>query len=287
MSGGKRIALLLHERDRDHRPRYLVQRLADFWREDGHEVVELCGAARSEPADVAILHVNLSVVPQPYLDLAARFPVTLNVRARDIRKSSTSRNLLRPGDAWQGPVIVKSDLNFGGRPERRLEPRLLDRLAPDGTRRRRAAVAAGLASPIATPRDYRVFERLDDVPRRLRRRRDLVVERFLPECEDGLYHTRMYQFLGDHERCARIGSPSPILKAGTAGTTEWVEPHPEARAWRAALGLDYGKIDYVVHEGTPVLLDANKTTGLATYGDPDELVAARRHQAEGLYSYFA
>jgi hypothetical protein len=51
--------------------------------------------------------------------------------------------------------------------------------------------------------------------------------------------------------------------------------------------MDYGKLDYVVHLGEPVLLDVNKTTGASRHLQDDELRAMRRHQAEGLYSYFA
>ena len=56
---------------------------------------------------------------------------------------------------------------------------------------------------------------------------------------------------------------------------------------RQELGFDYGKFDYVVHDGRPVLLDANKTTGAAGLPLTPELVAARRYRAEGLYSFFA
>ena len=37
----------------------------------------------------------------------------------------------------------------------------------------------------------------------------------------------------------------------------------ELRALRRQLGFDYGKFDFVMHEGRAVLLDANKTPGRA------------------------
>jgi hypothetical protein len=36
---------------------------------------------------------------------------------------------------------------------------------------------------------------------------------------------------------------------------------------REALGFDYGKFDYVEHDGEPILLDANKTPTFR--GDPE------------------
>jgi hypothetical protein len=42
---------------------------------------------------------------------------------------------------------------------------------------------------------------------------------------------------------------------------ERVEVHPEIPELAKRMGFDFGKFDYVMHEGKPVLLDANKTPG--------------------------
>lgn len=276
---GMRIAILFHELERDLDPRsYLVGHFSELWRQDGLEVIHLYGIERFAPADLVLVHVDLSVVPEPYLEFAARYPIVLNGRVRDIRKSVTSRYLVRPGDGWAGPVIVKTDLNCGGLPEFRAS------LA--GWRRLRPARAVALRRHGASDR-YRLFDRLDAVPAALLERPDLVVERFLPDVEDGTYYTQMYLFLGDGERCARLGSPDPVFKADTSTSAEEVEPHPAPRAWREELGLDYGKIDYIVRDGEAILLDANKTTGSSTYVEPGRLQAERRRQADGIYAYFA
>ncbi len=124
----KRIAVLFHRREpRENISSYIVDHLARFWREDGHEVTYVFGTRQFVPADLVFVHVNLSVVPDEYLQFAARYPVAVNGRIRDIRKSSISRNLLRPDDAWSGPVIVKSDLNYAGIPERMLRESWLQR----------------------------------------------------------------------------------------------------------------------------------------------------------------
>jgi hypothetical protein len=84
------------------------------------------------PADILLIHVDLSVVPDEYLEFASRYPIALNKAAKDIRKSLISLNLVRAGDSYSGKVIVKTDLNYGGSPERimRRNPSLWRRLSP-------------------------------------------------------------------------------------------------------------------------------------------------------------
>jgi hypothetical protein len=67
---------------------------------------------------------------------------------------------------------------------------------------------------------------------------------------------------------------------------EQIEPHPDVLAWREELQIDYGKLDFVVHDGQVVLLDVNKTTGASRHMPDEALRQMRRHFAEGLYSYF-
>jgi hypothetical protein len=290
-----RIVVLFHEGDRHlSTSRYIVHHLATYWREDGHDVQFAFGLSATPPADLVLVHVNLSVVPDDYLALAARYPLALNTGIRDIRKSRVSENLVRPGDAWTGPVIVKSNLNYGGRPEIDLNRSWLERrFARIG--RLRDSLRRGLGRPprIDSPNAYEIYERLDAVPDYRLGDESLVVERFLPEIEGDLYFTRVYQVLGDRWSCTRMGSRSPIVKANESVLVETVEPPPEAKMWRERLGMDYGKLDYVVHDGRPVLLDANKTIGASLYagargGVSEAEIANRRRQlAQGLYWYFS
>jgi hypothetical protein len=134
---------------------------------------------------------------------------------------------------------------------------------------------------------YRVFDSVADVPDSIFERRDVVVERFLPEYENGLFHVRMYQALGDRWSCTRIASPEPLLKAFISVEAEEIEPSLEVETWRKRFRLDYGKLDYLVHEGQAVLIDVNKTTGASQSMADAPLEAMRRRLAEGLYSYFA
>lgn len=284
----RRIAVLFHRNDRrlDLR-RYAVTHLAGFWKEDGHHVEFIFGPGRRAEADLVLVHVNLSVVPDAYLEYAARFPVALNGRVRDVRKSVVSRNLVRPGDGWQGPVIVKSDLNYGGEPELALGGWWPRRGTPHGRLvravRRRLHMRDRRMRETA---DYRVFDSIDRVPPEWLGARDVVVERFVPEREGDLYVVRNYLFLGSAHTCERRLSPSPVVNSRSAVRTDQVAPDPEIVALREQMGFDYGKFDYVRVDGRVVLLDANKTVGSAVDVDEDVQRAARRERARGLYAYF-
>ncbi len=115
MRSRKRIAILFHanERSVDLR-KYVIANLADIWRKSGLQVVMLFGTKKYVPADLAIVHVNLSVVPEDYLAFARRYPAVVNGHVRDIRKSAISQNLLLPDSPYEGPVIVKTDLKLCG-----------------------------------------------------------------------------------------------------------------------------------------------------------------------------
>ena len=290
----RRIAVLFHREDRHYDPaRYIVHTLAECWREDGHDVAYLYGVDRFVPADLVLVHVNLSVVPDEYLEFAGRYPIALNHRIRDIRKRSISMQLVHAGDGWGGAVIVKTDLNYGGTPERVFKRTWLERKWRPARRVRRAMERMGNRDAIiADSFDYPIFDSIDDVPGEWLRRDGIVIEKFLPELEDGRYHVRAYQFLGDRWTCMRVSATSPVVKTTADARIEEVEPHPEVVAWRERLGMDYGKLDYVVCEGQVVLLDVNKTTGAArpsntsAYMQGEQLEHQRRYRAEGLYSYF-
>jgi hypothetical protein len=278
----KRIAILFHEHDRRRDlTRYAITFLAEYWRADGHEVIPVFGFKKFIPADLALLHVDQSLVPDEYLAFAQRYPIALNGMVKDIRKSTISRNLVSLDDPYDGPTILKSNLNYAGLPEREM-----DRVR-GSTLTQRIQKLLPIQSPsFNTPMNYRIFERARDIPRAYFKRRDLIIERFLPEMEQGLYHVRNYQFLGDRETWTRLASRYPIVNDITQVSQEDIEPHPEIVELRQNLGFDYGKFDYVTHDGKAVLLDANKTTGASAVRTP-ELEAMRRHRAGGIYSYFA
>jgi hypothetical protein len=112
------IGILFHEKNRKrHLSGYAITFLAEFWSQDGHRVHYLFGTRKFVPADLLLVHVDLSVVPDEYLEFAGRYPIALNSGVKDIRKSQISTNLVKQGDAYSGKVIVKTNLNFEGSPE--------------------------------------------------------------------------------------------------------------------------------------------------------------------------
>lgn len=284
----KRIAILLHKDDtKDILQSSLITYLAEFWREDGQEVLFLFGTEKFIPADILIVHVDLTIVPDSYLEFAKRYPIVLNGKVKDIRKSTISRNLLTQQDNWKGQVIVKSNQNCAGVPEllrsgyrgklKKLYHRYMKKLR--------------LQSLLRTPQhsnDYKVYESLANVPQYCFSHPNLVVEKFIPEREGEFYCVRTVSFLGNRKHCIRLKSRSPIVKGNTTEISEDIpDPHPDIEKIRQQLNFDYGKFDYVVLDGEVILLDANKTIGFSKHlRTIVPLQKTRRHRAEGLYYYF-
>ena len=57
--------------------------------------------------DVALMHHDLTVIPESYRALADRFPRVVNAATWDIRKSRYSGCLVARGDSWPGRVLIK------------------------------------------------------------------------------------------------------------------------------------------------------------------------------------
>ena len=260
MSDVARIAAITHEYDRfvEQRspgsPKESRFQLFGVLREmikRGHEVQVVVGPNADVSGDLAILHVDCSLVLQEYVALAERFTRTVNGRCLDITKRATSEALLAEGEDWSGPVIVKSNLNAKGFPE------VQHNMA-----------AKRLGQPVPHPDapvmlDYKVYESLDALPEMAWTNHHLVVEKFIPEpAEDG-FVVRNWLFLGAQGRCLRHVASSRLMNAESILRSEPIEVPEELRALREKLGFDFGKFDFVLHEGRAVLIDANKTPGTA------------------------
>jgi hypothetical protein len=83
----------------------------------------------------------------------------------------------------------------------------------------------------------------------------------LPErTGEGLYALRGWMFLGDKSYGYRLLSSHPLVKVGSMLAHEPLSDVPEElTALRAKLKFDFGKFDYVVHDGRAIVLDTNKT----------------------------
>lgn len=197
----------------------------------------------------------------------------LNGRVLDISKRIFSSQLLAAGDDWDGPVIVKSNLNHFGIPEEHgRRPALLAR-----TRLRLARLSWRLARALP-PGRYPVLPRLAAVPEWVWSEPELLVERFVPERDGGRYCLRGWMFFGSRSYSYRLFSTHPLVKSGSMIGYEFLEgPPPELLAIRAAHGFDFGKFDYVQVDGRTILLDANKTPTVTGDGESPRL----RDLAEG------
>ena len=172
----KRIAILFHKNEKNPRRKYLISYFADIWRKDGNEVIFLFGIKKFMPADLIIVHVDFSVVPDKYLEFAKRYPLVLNSKVNDIQKSTFSKQLVTNDDPHEGKVIVKSDLNYAGRPDHHLQLPRFSRMLPQfpfGWFRRKPYFNSSL--------DYQIFGHPRLVPRSYFKNFHLMVEKFLPE----------------------------------------------------------------------------------------------------------
>lgn len=267
------IAVLTGEHDHFHRRGFLLQRLFPHWIEAGHVVVVHVGPSEPPPADVAVLHVDLTVIPPEYERWLSMYPIVVNGATLDIGKRRVSRHLVRRGDGYEGPVIIKTNANSGALPEAQWE-----RLASEASGRPPRPVRH-------IPGRYPVLDSPSRVPFSVWDDEGLVVERFLPERDGDGYVLRVYTFLGDYERCSRVTHPSPIVKGAGSTKRVLVPVPPEIRAERRRLGFDYGKLDFVLHEGAAVLFDANRTPTMPG-GDLGEAVSAEdRALAAGIESF--
>lgn len=255
-----RIVVLVRPEDSFGTTPYMLKALIEVWQSQGREVLIHAGTSGAPTADLAILHVDLTVTPEPYLALSRTYPRALNARVVDISKERISRALVRRGDGYAGPVIVKTNANAAGLMEAKSAMKAggWRRVAQSVRRRLPWWLRAELA-------DYPNFATATEVPRAVWFNRDLVVERFQPEREGEFYCLRTWVFFGDRETHAISYAPCPVVKASRVVRREELgEVPPELREMRLQLGFDYGKFDYVVVEGRIVLYDVNRTPGGAT-----------------------
>ncbi|HEY9778467.1 MAG TPA: hypothetical protein V6C81_32210 [Planktothrix sp.] len=277
------IAIIAHEHDEFVERQFYLRELARAWQDNGLDVGMYIRPSTKARADIAILHVNLTLVPPEYAEFAQSFPITLNVRTTDISKRTISANILQRDSNYDGPVIVKGNENYGGTPEMRLE----------GLLEKAAVAALPHRSPQATHKrlstyDYYVVDALDKVSEDVWANPYLVVEKFLPEREGDAYVMRTWHFLGDAGFHTKLYGHSPIIKSKACFKREPIpEPPPdELLEARQKLGFDYGKFDYAIHDGKFVLYDVNRTPtlgGIAPELIKDNLGILQR----GIYKYLS
>jgi hypothetical protein len=241
------ILVLTHPSDLFRQRHFMVTGLFEHWIAADHRVHVHEGATGLPDADVALLHVDTTVVPEAYRAALRRYPVVINGATGDIGKRRFSQQLVGADEAYAGAVIVKTNANAGAVPEW-----LHQEVERQAGRPMGPAIRPMLSR-------YPIFASASEVPEAMRRDPDLVVERFLPEQDERGYYMRHWVFFGRHERCNRVLGTHPVVKAADIVERVPVPVPDEIREWRRRLGFDYGKFDFVIHEGKPVLLDVNRT----------------------------
>lgn len=249
--------VIVHERDPVDPPRYFLDDMVARWRSDGMQVVVHRGPDPRVESSLALLHVDLTRTPAAYAEAARRYPRVINGAVLDISKRRVSDGIVSAVDHATGPVIVKTDQNCEGWPElhRELAPRSPLRLVRTARNR--------LPWPYRSHAigEYKIFESAAEVPAVVWRNRHLVVERFRPErADDGSYCLRTWMFLGDRQTHSLSYATGPVVKSHNVVRREVLGEVPsELQELRRLLGFDFGKFDYVVVDGEPVLYDANRT----------------------------
>ncbi len=252
----KRLAIL-HSRTAARGGRHhMVSLIAEDLAAQGIEVVHLYDTRNYVPADALFVHVDLSRVPARVQHFAERYPLHINAAARDIRKRTFADGLLSKGDSYDAPVIVKSDLNYGGIPEYEAQS-----LATRALAKTFRLITRSPSVRILSKEDYQIFLSLEDVPEGYFGPGNVVQKMFL-EKDGGKNVLREYMFLGSlhYENIER--SDTEIITEDEHVSCLPFTPHPRLIEVRRRLKLDYGKIDYVMVDGTPFIFDANKTMGL-------------------------
>jgi len=258
--------------------RYAIDTMISEWRALGVEVAQVFGPVAFVYADLVFVHVDRSVVSEAYLELARRYPLGVNRSAGDIRKHRYIDGRLSASSAYDGPVIVKTDLNYAGAPERSSE------MARLRARQRILRTLQRAFSPSAprmkSKKDYFLARSLRAVPRGYFSD-EHVIQEFRPERDGADYILREYIFLGDshYENVER--SSRAIFEEDRHVSLRPFSPHPKLLETRRRLGLDYGKIDYTLVDGVPFILDANKTLGRGL-NDAEEVHAMYRSMARRL-----
>lgn len=251
------IVVLAHQYDRlakrrffgDSSRNYLLMMVLDELRRRGHAYRIVHGPDRRAKGDVALLHVDTTVVEPAYLDCAAGFARCLNGGVGDISKRAISQAVVSPGDGWEGAVIVKSNLNCAGFPEQRVNRRA-----------RRSGARPPFPAARVTP-EYKVYEHSSLAPASAFDDPHLLVERFMPESVDDGFGMRHWIFCGDYDFCGLFVSKERLVKGSGIFRSEPAPVPEDLRALRRKLGFDYGKFDFVMHGGRSYLVDANRTPG--------------------------
>jgi hypothetical protein len=186
-------------------------------------------------------------------------------------------------DGYRGPVIVKTDLNYGGMRE-------LERRYQQGD----MTSTINIQRPwrrVEWLQEYPVFNSPAEVPHGVWQNRKLVVEKFLPERnEAGEYVLRIWIFFGDREICFQCLSHEPVVKSvNTLRGNSSTPPPCRRRSGKPANGWASITASSISASTAEVALyDVNRTPGFMASGSASpEVAKSIRHLSAGLDSFIA
>ena len=234
---------------------YVIRHVVQHWSERGVQF-ELATDLRAAPAgDIGWQHLDATKVGTDYQRVLARYPVVINGGSVDVHKRRTASHIVTKDDSWDGPVIVKTDLNYGGRADDwayRWRP--MRHSWFHSVRDKFPAVISGRMDPHAYP----IHPSKATVPLWVWLDRRFVVQRFLAERKNERYAIRRWFFFGESEFAYLSYGSLPIVSGDDHAEWERLDAPPdELRKLRTSLGLDYGKIDYAELDGELVVYDVN------------------------------
>ncbi len=258
MVSNLRVAIITHEIDEFQDSNYLLRHLSRLWEQNGIRAVIVKGVNQELPeADLAILHTDITAVGEDYIRIVNHYPLVINGAVTDISKSVFSELIVARNDAYTGRVIVKTNANYGGMRER------LKRIA-EGDWQSTIEIQRPWRR-VEWMEEYPVFDSPSGVPNGVWKNDKLVVEKFLPEQNaNGEYLLKIWVFFGDQGIYYNCVSPEPVIKSHNLLRREFLDVNdvPDSiREVRAKMGFDFGKFDFAMHQGKPVLYDVNRTPG--------------------------
>lgn len=274
------VTILTHPCDDFWNSAYTLADLATLLREHGVTVHVVSDPDLAPEADLGFLHVDMTRVDQRFARCMQRFAKTVNFQTLDISKRAVCSHIVRRGDGYDGPVIVKTDRNCAGIREAALARRsLMRRVARSIHRRLPWQVRAELGG-----KSYPVFDSVKDVPWIVWRNPWLVVERFKPERAEGTYVLRSWVFCGSASLVGVRRATTPVVRPPFVGGPDLrriADPGQVPKGlWRRReeLGFQFGKFDFTLDEsGEPTIFDVNRTPTGPSLG-PEQ----RRWQSEQL-----
>jgi hypothetical protein len=261
----------------------------------GFDVVLQKGLKRHVEGRVVINQVDLTVTPPEYAAYMDDFPIALNGHLLDISKTITcpEETFVSLQQHYDGPVIVKTQLNHGGSGEKQAFQGVC------GPGCRITQVFQRLFDPESgtdhdwrttrylEPRNYPIFSTPEHVPAGVWDNKNLVVQRLYTERdEDGLYCLRFWYVLGDRDFHVVCKGNDPVIKGNNIIRRQVVEIDTPVSLLlsRQRLGVDFGRFDYILVDGEAVVLDVNRTPTMSAAA-----IGHYRHQwldlAHGIFNY--